>query len=62
MLQKLIYYYEYETLELYNLKNDISESRDLSSSHSAKANELLDELKVWVSEVDAPIPQVENVQ
>jgi arylsulfatase A-like enzyme len=59
---KLIYYYEYERFELYNLKDDISESLDLSSSNSAKANELLDELEVWVGEVNAPIPQVENFQ
>jgi len=59
---KLIYYYEYEKFELYNLKDDISESLDLASSQAGKARELLDELRVWVGEVNAPIPQVENIQ
>jgi hypothetical protein len=59
---KLIYYYEYEKSELYNLKEDISESQDLSSSHSDKARELLVELRAWTKDVDAPIPVVENLQ
>lgn len=59
---KLIYYYEYENFELYNLKEDISESQDLSSSHSDKARELLVELRTWTKEVNAPIPVVENLQ
>lgn len=59
---KLIYYYEYETYELYNLREDISESHDLSSINESKANELLSELHAWTKNVDAPIPNVENVQ
>ena len=59
---KLIYYYEYENFELYNLKEDISESLDLSSSHSDIARELLMELRTWTKEVNAPIPVVENLQ
>ncbi len=59
---KLIYYYEYEKYELYNLEHDISESNDLSTINSKKANELLDELFVWTKNVNAPIPRVENVQ
>ncbi|HKL32935.1 MAG TPA: hypothetical protein VJ919_10385, partial [Tangfeifania sp.] len=57
---KLIYYYEYETYELYNLKDDISEQNDLSKSNPEKANELLGQMKGWVKEVDAPVPAVLN--
>jgi len=57
---KLIYYYEYETYELYNLKNDISEKTDLSETEKEKANELLEQLHNWVKEVNAPVPVVLN--
>lgn len=58
---KLIYYYEYEKYELYNLKEDISESHDLAVIQVTKAKELLKELFQWTKDVDAPIPSVENV-
>lgn len=57
---KLIYYYEYEMVELYNLKNDISEQNDLSQINPEKAKEMLGQLQAWVSEVDAPVPNVLN--
>jgi arylsulfatase A-like enzyme len=57
---KMIYYYEYESFELYNLKDDISEQNDLSKSNPEKANQLLGQMKAWVKEVDAPVPNVLN--
>ncbi len=57
---KLIYYYEYERYELYNLKDDISEQNDLSSKNVGEAINLLDKLKKWVVDVNAPIPTVLN--
>lgn len=57
---KLIYYYEYDKYELFNLKNDISESSDLSSEYKVKAKELIDELSSWTKSVQAPIPEVLN--
>ena len=57
---KLIYYYEYETYELYNLKDDISEQNDLSTTKPEKVNDLLGQMKTWVKEVDAPVPKVLN--
>lgn len=57
---KLIYYYEYERYELYNLKNDISEKRDLSEQETGIALMLLDQLKKWTSRIYAPIPVVLN--
>lgn len=57
---KLIYYYEYEKYELYNLKDDISEQNDLSKINPEKAKEMLARLQAWVKEVDAPVPDVLN--
>ena len=57
---KLIYYYEYERYELFNLKDDISEQNDLSVQKTGVALRLLDELKAWTAEVHAPVPTVLN--
>jgi arylsulfatase A-like enzyme len=57
---KLIYYYEYDKYELFNLRNDISEEHDLSSSEPEIASSLLEELDAWTKDVDAPIPNVLN--
>jgi arylsulfatase A-like enzyme len=57
---KLIYYYEYETYELFNLKEDISEQTDLSAGRPEVARSLLDELNKWTKKVDAPVPVVPN--
>jgi len=53
---KLIYYYEYDSFELYNLKDDISEQNDLSEIETERANKMLNQIKNWVKEVDAPVP------
>ncbi|MCK5470267.1 MAG: hypothetical protein KAI99_17210 [Cyclobacteriaceae bacterium] len=45
---------------MFNLKNDISESSDLSSEYKVKANELMSELSSWTKAVKAPIPEVLN--
>jgi arylsulfatase A-like enzyme len=58
---KLIYYYEYESYELFNLKDDISEANDLSHQQSEVANRLLEELGKWTKKVNAPIPAVLNL-
>jgi len=57
---KLIYYYEYETYELYNLKDDISEKNNLATIETKIADKMLKKLKNWVKEVDAPVPSVLN--
>jgi arylsulfatase A-like enzyme len=57
---KLIYYYEYERYELFNLKNDISEKNDLSDQKTGIAVKLLEELKTWTENVNAPIPSILN--
>ena len=57
---KLIYYYEYDRYELFNLRDDISEQHDLSSARPDIANKLRDELNAWTRDVRAPIPSVPN--
>ena len=57
---KLIYYYEYERFELFNLQDDLSEEHDLSLEMPVKAQELLSELTAWVRNVDAPVPHRSN--
>ncbi len=51
---KLIEFFEDGHLELYNLKDDLSEKNNLASTLSGKATELHDRLKAWRKEVDAP--------
>lgn len=57
---KLIYYYEYERYELFNLKTDISEKNNLAEAKPEVAKSLLDDLNNWVREVKAPVPSVLN--
>lgn len=53
---KLIYYYEYDRYELFNLAEDISEQHDLSETERAKAEDMLREMRAWVKETEAPVP------
>jgi hypothetical protein len=54
---KLIEYFEDYRVELYNLKDDIGESKDLSKTNPAKAKELREMLHQWREDVNAQIPQ-----
>ena len=47
-------------VELYNLRDDIGERRDLASSNPAKRDELLDDLLGWLAAVEAPLPSERN--
>lgn len=53
---KLVEMYETGETELFNLKEDISESKNLKSSHPEKSNELYKKLKNWQVEIDAKMP------
>ncbi len=53
---KLIEFFEDNQIELYNLKEDLSEKNDLSKKMPEKANELRSMLKDWYKEVDAKFP------
>jgi arylsulfatase A-like enzyme len=59
---KLIYYYEYERYELFNLKDDISEQYDLAATKTGVALRLLENLKTWTEKVNAPVPVELNEQ
>lgn len=53
---KLMEFFEDGRLELYNLREDISESKNLATEMPDKANELHKRLVAWRAEVKAPIP------
>lgn len=53
---KLIQYFENNDLELYNLKDDISEQNNLAGSNQEKVKELLGMLEEWRNEINAPVP------
>ena len=53
---KLIEHYETGKLELYNIRQDISEKKDLSVTNPRKAKELYELLEKWKKEVNAPEP------
>lgn len=53
---KLIEFYEDGHVELYNLKNDISETRDLSKTEKDKAAEMQKMLHQWRKDCNAKMP------
>ena len=54
---KLIESFEDNHVELYNIKNDLSEEHDLASEMPAKAAELLAKLRQWRTDVGALMPK-----
>jgi arylsulfatase A-like enzyme len=57
---KLHQYFEDGALELYNLRDDIGEKRNLAKQQPGKTAELLDRLEQWRSRVQAPVPVKAN--
>lgn len=53
---KLIQSLEDQSLQLYNLAEDIGEKSNLASSNPEKASELLAKLDTWRQEIKAPFP------
>ena len=53
---KLMEFYDYGTVELYDLKNDPFETRDLAATQPGKKRELLAKLRAWQKSVNAQIP------
>ncbi len=43
-------------IELYNIEADSGERKNLVNEHTAKRDELLDDLLKWVKSLDAPLP------
>jgi arylsulfatase A-like enzyme len=54
---KLIYFFEDEHVELYNLRDDIEEEHDLAHSQQSMAREMKDMLFQWFTEVQARFPR-----
>ena len=57
---KLLKFYEGGEVELYNLKDDISEKNELSKKLPGKAKELLKDLEKWQTSTNAPIATERN--
>lgn len=57
---KLHEYFEDGGLELYNLVDDVGETKNLAESNPAKAKELLRKLRRWRKETKAPMPTKPN--
>ena len=53
---KLIHFYDTDSVELYNLKNDIGEKNDLSGKMPQLASRLKNKLKVWLQDSGALMP------
>jgi arylsulfatase A-like enzyme len=53
---KLIEFFEDQSAELYNLRHDLSETRDLAASNPEKTRELLEKLRAWRQSVGAQMP------
>lgn len=47
-------------VELYNLRDDIGEHKNLALENTAKRDELLDDLLKWIADVKAPMPTQKN--
>jgi arylsulfatase A-like enzyme len=54
---KLIELYEFDRVELYNLKNDPKEQRDLSEMQPEKTRRLRERLRAWQDQMHANMPQ-----
>ncbi len=54
---KLIRFYHYDKVELYDLQNDLGERTDLSQSLPDKTEELLQELSDWQTRIKAQMPK-----
>ena len=57
---KLIEYFEDDTLELYNLKDDIGEKNSLAAKMPKKTKQLHDLLIDWRKSTNAPVPSELN--
>jgi arylsulfatase A-like enzyme len=59
---KLHEYFEDGGLELYNLRDDISEATNLAKKNPEKTRELLERMRKWRKEIGAPVPAEPNPQ
>ena len=57
---KLIYNYEDKSMELYNLKEDLGETRNMAELNPQKKEELYNKLMKWIDDTNAPVPTQPN--
>ncbi len=57
---KLIQYFESGDIELFDLKNDLGEKKNVAQSNPATVDRLMTEMKIWQSQTDAAIPSAPN--
>ncbi len=57
---KLIEFFEDGKLELYNLREDIGETKNLAEEIPDKTKELHQRMKAWRKKLDAPVPTEKN--
>jgi arylsulfatase A-like enzyme len=57
---KLLYFYEDQDYELYNLKSNPGENEEVSDQYPEKAEELKAMIDNWLEETKAPIPSQKN--
>lgn len=57
---KLIYFYESDSVELYNIKEDIGERKNLAWENTELKEELLIELFDWLVKTKAAFPRINN--
>jgi arylsulfatase A-like enzyme len=53
---KLMEFFEDDRLELYNLKDDVGETKNLAAEQPEKAKELHGKLVAWRADIKAPLP------
>ena len=59
---KLIEWYEDNSIELYNLKDDLGEKNDLATGMPEKAAELRGMLHRWLKQMNADVPTPERLK
>ena len=52
---KLVYNYETQTIELYDLTNDIGESTNIAAANGVLVDELSQELMLWLYQLESPL-------
>ena len=52
---KLLYNYEDQSYELYDLANDLGETTNVAAANDALVDDLSDEIITWLDDVDAPL-------
>jgi arylsulfatase A-like enzyme len=57
---KLHQFYEDGRVELYNIREDIGETKDLSKTNPSKTKELRTKLNAWIAKTNAPVPTTLN--